>query len=113
MGNKYLYLSAIPRDVNSDFELLLANSYCPSLNGTDIHCINAEDCEILKRYQIACPLFSTPVGQIGVNSENEKKDGKMFLEWLIPVIVVIAVIVIATLCIVARNRQHQKVNLII
>ena len=113
MGNKYLYLSAIPRDVNSNFELLLASLYCPLLNGSDIRCINAEDCEILKRYQIDCPPFPTPEGQIGVLDKNKKEDEKKFLSWLIPVIILIAVIVVATISIIARKWQHQKVNLIV
>ena len=106
MGEKYLYLSAIPRDINSNFEFLLASSYCPLLNGTDIHCINAKDCEILKRYQIECPLSSTSDGQV-----DDDDDDKMSLKWLIPVIVLIVVIVIATICIVKRRYQYQKVSL--
>ena len=112
MGNEYFYLSVIPRDVNSNFELLLASSYCPLLNGSDIRCINAEDCEVLKRYQIDCPLFPTPKGQIGVLDENNEEDEKMFLAWLIPVII-IAIIVVAIIYVVARKMQHHKVNLIV
>ena len=112
MGEEYLYLSAIPRDIHSNFEFLLASSYCPLLNGTDIRCINAEDCRILKRYGIECPFSPTPGGQIGVADGNKKDDDKMFLAWLIPVIVLIAVlIVIAWIFIAKRRYQYQKVNL--
>ena len=112
MGEEYLYLSAIPRDIHSNFEFLLASSYCPLLNGTDIRCINAEDCRILKRYGIECSISSTPGGRISVTDENKKDDEKMFLAWLIPVIVLIAVlIVIASICIAKRRYQYQKVNL--
>lgn len=109
MGEEYLYLSAIPRDIHSNFEFLLASSYCPLLNGTDIRCINAEDCRILKRYGIECP---TRDRQMGVADGNKKDNDKMFLAWLIPVIVLIAVlIVIAWIFIAKRRYQHQKVNL--
>lgn len=117
MGEEYLYLSAIPRDIHSNFEFLLASSYCPLLNGTDIRCINAEDCRILKRYGIEwngmeCPFSPTPDGQIGVADGNKKDDDKMLLAWLIPVIVLIAVlIVIARIFIAKRRYQYQKVNL--
>lgn len=112
MGEEYLYLSAIPRDIHSNFEFLLASSYCPLLNGTDIRCINAEDCRILKRYGIECSISSTPGGRISVTDENKKDDEKMFLAWLIPVIILIAVLlVIASICIAKRRYQYQKVNL--
>ena len=61
-----LTLCSLAMDPQSNFKALPGKSMCALLKGTDLRCVNEEDCDLLKKAGIDCPyIFGASNGTNG------------------------------------------------
>ena len=99
-------------DPQSNFKALPGKSMCALLKGTDLRCLNEEDCDLLKKAGIDCPYtFGASNGTSGNKGQSR---GDSSSSSAMPAVYVVAsvcviVIVVFSLYFLKRRRRNRKV----
>ena len=96
-------------DPLSSYKALSGNNMCALLKGTDLRCLNEEDCALLKKAGIDCPyVFGASNGTKGQSKSDSSSSATM------PVIygvlsVCVALAAIFVLYIIMKRKRKRKV----
>ena len=98
-------------DPNSGYTALSGSSMCALLNGTDIRCVNEEDCKLLIQAGIECPYVFPDIGKSGTGKRKaEDGQGSSPKPWVIGVgsVTVICVVAFLLICFVIRRKRSKR-----
>ena len=119
----HTFVVFVAMDPNKGFIALPGNNMCALLKGTDIRCVNADDCKLMAEVGIDCPYKFGGGGNGGTGtgtgsgsgaskgkSTGKKDDSSGPQPWIYGVssVLVIAIVVIVLAIFVLRRRRTKR-----
>eukprot|EP00794_Sanderia_malayensis_P000604 gene604-1265_t len=118
----YTYVIFVTMDPSNKYTALPWAKICPLLNGTDVRCVNEEDCKLLERYRVHCPFkFGTganggtsgsgtdaPSGGTAGKSKSGDDKGKPWMYGLGSSLVIAVAIVVLIVFLLKRRTKKKK-----
>ena len=97
-------------DPLSGYKALPGNKLCALLKGTDLRCVNEEDCALLKRAGIDCPyVFGASNGTKGESKGGSSSSATMPVVYGV-LSVCVALAAIFVLYIIMKRKRKRKVR---
>ena len=103
-------------DPQSNYAALVGSKMCALLNGTDLRCVNEEDCVLLKKAGIDCPyVFGNSDGNGDGTDGNKGKSrsdsssGSTMPAVYGGVAACVALIIIIAILLLFNRKRHRKV----
>ena len=111
MKSVYTFVILVGMDPSSKYSAIAGDKLCPLFKGTDIRCLNQEDCKILEEAEInfKCPYTFTSAkgGNTGKNEAGASKPQAWHYGIGAGAVIAIAIIVLVLLAL--RRRRKSKV----
>lgn len=106
----HTYAIFVAMDPNSEFKPLPGSNLCALLKGSDLRCVNEEDCNLLKQAGIPCPYaFGGTAGDKGKSKGGGDDSSTVILPVAYGVASVgIAIIAVAILIFFVLRRRRRK-----
>ena len=100
----------IPYNPSNNYRLMENAGLCPKFDGTDVRCLNEQDCQILESVGMPCfPVDSRQTGVGPVNGDGD--DGPASYTYIIPVAIAILIVIVIVILLYRRRSRPIKVRM--
>jgi len=99
----------IPYKPSDNYQLTENSELCPKFDGTDVRCLNEQDCQILESVGMPCfPADSRQIGVAPVN-KNGEGDGPASYTYIVPIAIAFLIVIVIVFLLYRRRSRPIKV----